>query len=137
MSIAGYGPLKSRDMGYGGYIYNDVTGPESRLSLGGSYAYHLAINDALRISGGLSFGIMQYKLDGNLLDIDDEIYDPVISKGVESRVIPDANVGFLLYETTLKLLISSSVLGGNGNPGLFTTNLSWNNCTYIFAPSFE
>jgi type IX secretion system PorP/SprF family membrane protein len=113
MSIAGYGPLKSKDMGYGGYIYNDVTGPESRMSLGGSYAYHIAINDALRISGGLSFGIMQYKLDGTVMNIDDEIYDPVISNNVESRIIPDANVGFLLYETRFYVGISAHQLFGN------------------------
>jgi len=113
MSIAGYGPFKSRDMGYGGYIYNDVTGPESRLSLGGSYAYHIAINEALRISGGLSFGIMQYKLDGTVMNFDDEIYDPVMSNGVESRIIPDASVGFLLYETRYYVGIAAHQLFGN------------------------
>lgn len=113
MSIAGYGPFEKRDMGYGGYVYNDVTGPESRLSLGGSYAYNIAINDALRISGGISFGIMQYKLDGTIMHFDDEIYDPVMSDGVESRIIPDASVGLYLWETRFYVGVSAHQLLGN------------------------
>lgn len=114
MSIAGYGPFKERDMGYGGYIYNDVTGPESRLSLGGSYAYNIAISDAWRISGGLSLGIMQYKLDGTVLDIDGEFAnDPALPQGVESRIIPDANIGFYAYTTFYFVGISAHQLFGN------------------------
>ena len=112
-SLTGYGPLKKRPMGYGGYIYNDVTGPESRLSAGGSYAYNIAINDAMRISGGLSLGIIQYKLDGTSMRFDDEIYDPALTGGVESRIIPDANVGFYLYSTYYYVGISAHQLFGN------------------------
>lgn len=113
MSIAGYGPLKEKDMGYGGYIYNDVTGPESRMSLGGSYAYNIAINDEWRISGGLSIGIMQYKLDGTSMTFDDELYDPVMPGGVESRIIPDASVGIYAYTTYYYAGISAHQLFGN------------------------
>lgn len=113
MSIAGYGPFKERDMGYGGYIYNDVTGPESRLSLGGSYAYNIAINDDWRISGGLSFGIMQYKLDGTSMNFDDELYDPVMPGGVESRTVPDASLGIYAYTTYYYVGISAHQLLGN------------------------
>ena len=113
MSIAGYGPLKERDMGYGGYIYNDVTGPESRMSLGGSYAYNIAINDEWRISGGLSIGIMQYKLDGTSMTFDDELYDPVMPGGVESKTIFDATAGIYAYTTYYYVGISAHQLLGN------------------------
>ncbi|PLX13995.1 MAG: hypothetical protein C0597_10740 [Marinilabiliales bacterium] len=116
MSLSGYGPFKERDMGYGGYIYNDVTGPESRLSVGGSYAYNIALNDEWRISGGLSFGIMQYKLDGTAMSFDDEtLYsdDPALPTGVESRIIPDASVGVYAYTTYYFVGISAHQLLGN------------------------
>lgn len=113
MSISGYGPFKERDMGYGGYIYNDVTGPESRMSLGGTYAYNIALNDAWRISGGLSFGIMQYKLDGTIMNFDDEIYDPAMPNSVESRIIPDASLGFYAYTSFYYVGISAHQLLGN------------------------
>ena len=113
MSISGYGPYKEKEMGYGGYIYNDVTGPESRLSLGGTYAYNIAISDAWRISGGLSFGIMQYKLDGTIMNFDDELYDPVMSDGVESRIVPDATLGLYAWTTYYFVGISAHQLLGN------------------------
>lgn len=56
---------------------------------------------------------MQYKLDGTVLNVDDEIFDPVISNSVTSRIIPDANVGFLLYETRFYVGISAHNLFGN------------------------
>ncbi|MCG8412483.1 MAG: type IX secretion system membrane protein PorP/SprF [Bacteroidales bacterium] len=113
MSIAGYGPFKQQDMGYGGYIYNDVTGPESRLFFGGTYAYNIAINDEMRISGGLTVGIMQYKLDGTVIKHDVEFTDPAFPQTVESRIIPDASLGFYLYASTFYVGISAHQLFGN------------------------
>ncbi len=116
MSLSGYGPFKSRDMGYGGYIFNDVTGPESRLSLGGSYAYNIAINDEWRISGGLTVGIMQYKLDGTAMYIDQEsrnANDPALPEGVQSKIIPDASVGVYAYTTYYFVGLSAHQLLGN------------------------
>ncbi len=113
MSISGYGPFKEKDMGYGGYIYNDVTGPESRLSLGGTYAYNIAINDAWRISGGLSVGIKQYKLDGTIMDFDDDLYDPAMTEGVKSHTGLDANLGIYAYSTFYYVGISAHQLLGN------------------------
>jgi len=113
MSISGYGPFKERDMGYGGYIYNDVTGPESRLSLGASYAYNIAIGDAWRISAGLTIGMMQYKLDGTSMDFDDELYDPVMPEGVESKTVPDATLGIYANSSFYYVGLSAHQLLGN------------------------
>jgi type IX secretion system PorP/SprF family membrane protein len=114
MSIAAYGPFKEKTMGYGGYIYNDVTGPESRLSLGGTYAYNLMITDMMRISGGITIGLMQYKLDGTKINIGDQVgYDPAFPDGVESQIIPDASAGIYLYSTYYYVGISAHQLLGN------------------------
>ena len=113
MSIAGYGPFKERDMGYGGYIYNDVTGPESKTSFGASYAYNIALGDAWRISAGLSFGMMQYKLDGTSMKLDDEIYDPVMTGAVESKLVPDATFGIYANSSFYYVGISAHQLLGN------------------------
>ena len=51
-SLAFYGPHAKLDMGYGAYVYNDVTGPTSRTGLTGSYAYNIAITDEIRLSMG-------------------------------------------------------------------------------------
>lgn len=113
MSIAGYGPFKERDMGYGGYIYNDVTGPESWTSLGGSYAYNMAITDAWRISGGISFGIMQYKIDGQDIFMEEMDYDPAMPLGVESKTIVDATAGIYAWTSYYYVGVSAHQLLGN------------------------
>lgn len=114
MGIMGYGPFKERDMGYGGYIWSDITGPESRLAMGGTYAYNMPVNDAIRISGGLTVGFMQYKLDGTTLNNGYEgDPDPAMPDAVETRFIPDASLGFYLYSSQFFAGLSAHQLFGN------------------------
>lgn len=91
-----YGPHAELPMGFGGYIYNDVTGPTSRTGISGSYAYNVEINSDIRISGGLSFGLMQFKLDGAQLTIKDQ-NDLAIQSIVYNTYVPDATIGFYAY----------------------------------------
>jgi type IX secretion system PorP/SprF family membrane protein len=113
-SISAYGPLKDKSMGVGGYIYTDDTGPTSRLSANGTWAYNLDINDNMRIAGGISLGFMQYKLDGTEIFIGDEVADdPVFTGGVETSYLPDAGVGIYLYSTYYFVGLSSHQLLGS------------------------
>jgi len=113
-SVSFYGPMKEKDMGYGGYLYADYTGPTSRLAFKGSYAYNLAINSSIRISGGISLGGMQYKIDGTSFGdspiLDD---DPAIDGKVRSVFTPDASAGVLVYSTYFFAGISAHQLFGN------------------------
>lgn len=113
MSIAGYGPFKEREMGYGGYIYNDVTGPESRLSVGGTYAYNMQLNDAWRISGGISVGMFQYKLDRTKLYYDKEVNDPVMTSTIDKKTMLDATAGLYAWTSYYYVGISAHQLLGN------------------------
>ena len=63
-SIALYGPHAKLDMGYGGYVYSDVTGPTSRAGITGSYAYNIAVAGDIRLSMGISLSLLQYRIDG-------------------------------------------------------------------------
>lgn len=91
-----YGPHAKLPMGFGGYIYNDVTGPTSRTGITGAYAYNVEINRDIRISGGISLGIMQYKLDGAQLTVK-EVNDLAIQAVTYNSYVPDAAVGFYAY----------------------------------------
>ena len=117
-SISVYGPTEEQPMGYGGYIYSDYTGPTSRLVFKGSYAYNIPINSSIRISGGISMGGIQYKVDGTQFDTQAiESYfgrqDPVIDGTVRSRFIPDASAGIYVYSTYFFAGISAHQLIGN------------------------
>ena len=83
-------------MGFGGYIYNDVTGPTSRTGLTGSYAYNIALADQMRLSMGISFSMLQYRVDGTQLNPKD-VSDPSILNMVSTTYMPDAGLGVYLY----------------------------------------
>lgn len=91
-----YGPHKTKDMGFGGYIYNDITGPTSRTGLNFSYSYFIKLTDSMKLSLSLAGGLLQYKVDGTKINMLD-IQDPSIQNTVYSAMIPDAVFGAYLY----------------------------------------
>jgi type IX secretion system PorP/SprF family membrane protein len=111
-SIGFYGPHEKLDMGYGGYIYNDVTGPTSRAGITGSYAYNVAITGDIRLSMGLSASIMQYRVDGTQLDPAD-VSDPTILSLVSTSYLPDAGLGLYLYADQFYVGLSAAQLLNN------------------------
>lgn len=114
MSFSMYGPWKDKSMGYGGSIFHDDTGPDSRTAINLTYAYNIALTDFIRISGGITFGLMQYKFDGSGIYIGDEVGDdPVFNGSVESEYIPDASIGIYLYSTAFYAGIAAHQLFGN------------------------
>jgi len=90
------GPHSSLPMGFGGFLYNDVTGPTSKTGLTGSYAYNISLSGSMRLSMGLSAGIIQYRVDGTQIQFKDQV-DQAIMEGVQSSYVPDANFGIYLY----------------------------------------
>lgn len=111
-TLSVYGPHSKLPMGFGGYLYNDVTGPTSRTGITGAYSYYIEINRDIRISGGLSFGLMQYKIDGTQLSVKDQ-NDLAIQPTVYSAYIPDASIGFYAWADEWYAGISSSQLFNN------------------------
>ncbi|MFP4059531.1 MAG: type IX secretion system membrane protein PorP/SprF [bacterium] len=111
-SISIYGPHGSRDMdmGYGGYVLSDITGPTSKTAAYGSYGYNLPVTDEIRLSMGVSAGIMQYKIDLTKVAFSNE--DPV-DMGVQSFFLPDASVGLFLYSTNFHVGFSAVQLINN------------------------
>ncbi len=96
VSFSVFGPHASRPMGFGGYILNDVTGPTSRTGMYGTYAYNVAVKDDIRLSMGLSFGMLQNKVDGTRITLFDP-NDHALQQGVYSTIVPDASVGLYMY----------------------------------------
>lgn len=107
-----YGPHRSKDMGFGGMIFNDVTGPTSRTGLYGSYAYNVRIKDDIRFSSGLSFGLLQYKIDGSKIILHDQ-NDQTLSNGMYVDYMPDASLGLYLYSSTYSFGLAVNQLMNN------------------------
>jgi type IX secretion system PorP/SprF family membrane protein len=111
-SISFYGPSAKLDMGYGGYIYNDVTGPTSRTGVTGSYAYNIAVTGDVRLSMGLYASIMQYRIDGTQFNPAD-VSDPSILSVVSTSYLPDAGLGLYLYADKFYVGLSVAQLLSN------------------------
>ncbi|HPF93119.1 MAG TPA: type IX secretion system membrane protein PorP/SprF [Tenuifilaceae bacterium] len=101
-SISAYGPHGSKDMGFGGNLYHDITGPTSRTGGLFSYSYNMQISEnGMRVSGGISLGFMMFRADGSKYEYGDAIVinDPAINLSTKSVFTPDATIGVLFYST--------------------------------------
>ena len=113
-SLSAYGPHGSKDMGFGGTFYYDVTGPTSRTGGLFSYSYNMQITeDGWRMSGGISLGFLMFGMDRSKFDYGDGmiIDDPAIL-GAKSVFTPDASLGVLLYSTRFFVGLSAHQLFG-------------------------
>ncbi len=89
------GPLAS-NMGIGGYVFSDVTGPTRRNGFSLSYAYHLKLNDELKLSLAVNGGLLQYTVDGTEITFGED-GDDVLASAQENNLFPDAGFSFYLY----------------------------------------
>lgn len=112
-----------KQMGVGGYVYNDETGPVSERGLQLSYAYHLDVSDNSKLSFSLA-GMMFFH-DVNDASFKPEVgNDPALANVKINAVSPDINFGLLFYNEKLKLglsapqLLQNNIYDNRGNENL-------------------
>jgi type IX secretion system PorP/SprF family membrane protein len=93
-TLSGHGYV-GKSMGFGGTIYNEVTGPSRRtgFQVMGAYRLKLSSDGSHMLGMGLGLSMTQHLIDANRLTT----YlpeDPAILKGFNNKMVPDANVGF-------------------------------------------
>jgi type IX secretion system PorP/SprF family membrane protein len=108
-ALSYFGPHARLPMGYGGFIYYDMTGPTSKAGITGAYAYNITLKGDLRLSMGVSLGLMQYKVDGTQILLKDQ-GDEVLQDAVYASFVPDANIGLYLYSEKLWVGFSTTQL---------------------------
>ena len=109
-AISAHALLTDKHFGVGGYIFNDMFGPISTTGIQASGAYHLQLNDDMKLGLGLSFSAFQFKLDETDLNAIDDYGDAVLTGAVESTFVPDANFGAYLYSERYFVGISGAQL---------------------------
>ena len=90
------GPTKNLKNGLGAFLYTDYVGPTIRTGMQISYAYHLSINEKIKLSMSLSGGLLEWKIDGHKLNLTDQ-NDQALVDNVMRTLVPDAKFGFVLY----------------------------------------
>lgn len=110
--LSAHGPFKKQNMGMGGSVFADITGPTSRVGFYLSYAYHLKLSKSLKLGMGLSFGLLQYRIDGTKVTLY-ENGDPVFPNQVMTVYTADATFGLNLKHKNFNVGISLPQIIGN------------------------
>ena len=79
-------------VGLGGIVYNDISGPTSRMGGSASYTYAFKIIEKIKISLALQAGFTQFKILKDNISVQDQ-NDPVMQGGDAVRTLPDATFG--------------------------------------------
>lgn len=77
-------------------IEADNTGPSSRTGMHLNYAIHVPLTRKVRLSFGVAFGALQYRLDASQLNVSNQA-DPLVQKSQSELVFPDIKAGVWLY----------------------------------------
>lgn len=94
-TLSGTTPIGEK-MGVGGYLFTDIVGPTRRTGVQFSYAYHLQFTEDLKLSLGLSAGLLQFLIDGSKITLRDP-GDPAMDDQLRGELMPDAKFSFYLY----------------------------------------
>lgn len=90
------GPLKNPHMGVGGYLFTDNAGPTRRTGIQLSYAWHVFLNDKVKLGLGLSGGVLQFAIDGSKIKLAQD-GDPALLGQLQSQTVFDATFGAYLH----------------------------------------
>ncbi len=86
--------------GLSAYLMYDQTGPSRVNGFSAAYSYHLEIPSygdmSHFVSGGISVGLFQYRIDGDEL-IPHDTGDPLLVLGDRSSFLPDVSAGIYYY----------------------------------------
>ncbi|MFN8288516.1 MAG: PorP/SprF family type IX secretion system membrane protein [Chitinophagales bacterium] len=121
------GEIFSKNIGIGGYLIHDVTGPTGKSAITVSCAYHIPLwkkygtrysnrRSYHNLSIGISLTAVQYRLRGDQLLLDDP-NDPGLYTTKGSKIFPDASVGiYYRYKENFYVGVSApQIMGLNIN----------------------
>jgi type IX secretion system PorP/SprF family membrane protein len=101
------GPVKNLNMGLGGLLFTDIVGPTRRTGFYLSYAYQLKLTEKIKLSLGLSGGLLQFMVDKSTIVVQQP--DLILNGNLESALVPDFGAGAYAYSTDHKWYVGLSV----------------------------
>lgn len=122
------GPTKNLKMGLGAFLFTDHVGPTRRTGLQFSYSYILNVTSKIKLSLGLSAGILEWKLDGHKVHLY-SAGDQVLVNSVMRSLLPDASFGFHLFHDKWYF--------GASAPNLLQNKLKFDNGAYTGLSRLE
>lgn len=94
----------SKKTGIGLSIYNDAAGLQKKTRAMASYSYHLPLNsDGKMLSFGLSLGMMDERLMGEIMNTKNNDYDASVTKYYQRETYIDGDFGFAYISNKLNI----------------------------------
>lgn len=90
-SFSGFGAIKGLNLGLGGTLFFDKTGPLSNTGFNFSASYGIHFSNQGILSAGIGAGIIHYDLNNNFLIR--ETNDIAVVEAQDGKIIPDASIG--------------------------------------------
>ncbi len=106
------GPIIHQKMGLGAYLFTDFTGPTRRSGFQASYSYILNVTRDVRLSFGISAGVLQFLVDGGKVNLEN-LNDLVLSNTIQSVTVPDIGGGLYLFHDDWFVSLSAPQLVGS------------------------
>jgi type IX secretion system PorP/SprF family membrane protein len=129
------GAVKSKHVGLGLMIANDVTNIVGKTSVMGTYAYRIKINKNSQLAVGASAGILQNRIQFNKI-VSDNQTDNTLLNNAESRTTFDANFGLSYQLQRFEIGVAATQLLANkmdfSDQSKFR-ELSWQNIRHYTA----
>jgi len=125
-TLSFHAPLNDGEMGLGGVVFQEKTGPYSQFGLIFSYAFHVKTSaySSNRISFGISGLLTQHSLNQDELEFKNP--DPDFEGGIVSKLVPDATFGVMLHSADFFASLSVHQLFESvfreGSPNFFGDN---------------
>jgi type IX secretion system PorP/SprF family membrane protein len=94
--LSANGRISDKNMGIGGNLYTDVTGPTRRAGANFSYSYHLQLTENTKLGMGVSAGVLQFGVDASKIQLRDP-GDVSFGSNMKSVVVPDFGAGLYLH----------------------------------------
>ncbi len=100
-------PASDGRIGLGGYVFSDKSGLTQRTGFQLTYAYHLWLQNSTQLSMGLSFTGYHFKINTNLIKLEDQ-NDPLLNSDLQKGIfVPDASFGVYLLNAKYSAGISA------------------------------
>lgn len=100
------GPHRNKKIGLGGCLFTDIVGPTRRTGIHFTYAYHMKLNETMKLSLGLNAGLLQFMIDASKITLRDPV-DGVIGNQLQTVLLPDFGAGFYLYSEKFYVGVSA------------------------------
>jgi len=96
--LISYSGAVGKSSGLGAYIINDKEGACRKKGINLGYAYHIPF-EKFNLSLGLSGTMLQYSINGNVLEVPNPADNAMITSKMKSNVIPAFSFGTFIYNS--------------------------------------